>query len=122
MDFDGVIHQYVTPWIAPDVIPDPPVEGAIEWLNEMRRHFDVFVMTTRARPQPVEGRDGLFDGCYAIRTWLAFHGLPNADEILVTHEKLPALAYIDDRGWRFEGPGTFPTAEQIHRARPWNKS
>lgn len=34
VDFDGVLHQYTTPWSNAATIPDPPVDGAIAWLNE----------------------------------------------------------------------------------------
>lgn len=123
VDFDGVLHAYTTPWIAPDVIPDPPVPGAIEWLRAMDKRFDIVILTTRARPQAVEGREdeGLVDGCAAVKGWLHEHGMAPEEtaDILVTCEKVPALVYIDDRAWRFTG--RFPMAEEIHRARPWNK-
>ena len=32
VDFDGVIHSYTSGWEGIDMIPDPPVEGAIKWL------------------------------------------------------------------------------------------
>jgi hypothetical protein len=109
VDFDGVIHQYTTPWIAPDVIPDPPVLGAIEWLNEIRNDFTVIIHTTRAQhPEAIE----------AMGNWLHSHGLEPPTPI-ITNKKLPALIYIDDRGWRFEG--TFPTRQEIHQSRPWYK-
>ena len=34
VDFDGVIHSYTSGWKGIDVIPDDPVPGAIEWLEE----------------------------------------------------------------------------------------
>ena len=33
VDFDGVIHSYKSGWRGVAVIPDPPVPGAIEWLE-----------------------------------------------------------------------------------------
>jgi hypothetical protein len=42
-------------------------------------------------------------------------------EIKVTAKKPPALIYLDDRAVRFTGPGSFPSPEDIHRARPWHK-
>lgn len=114
VDFDGVLHSYTSLWVAPDVIPDPPVDGAIEWLNEIGKDFTVIIFTTRG--QTLSGR-------LAVRAWLRQHG---ADPDVMKHaevtaKKSPALVYIDDRAWRFEGPGTFPTRQQIHEARPWNK-
>lgn len=110
VDFDGVIHSYVSPWVAPQVIPDPPVDGAIEWLSAIQEHFDVVIFTTRGKT---------VDGSRAVHEWLSEHGLQDAEKLLVTDEKPAALIYIDDRGWRFEG--RFPTKDEIHEARPWNK-
>lgn len=115
VDFDGVLHRYDTPWIDAETIPDPPVEGAIEWLNEMATRFYVVVMTTRARTD---------EGCRAVKQWLQDHGANGVGSmgvglIDVTALKPPALVYIDDRAWRFEG--RFPTANEIHQAKPWHK-
>ena len=119
VDFDGVIHSYTTPWISPEVIPDPPVEGAIAWLAEMLEHFSVCIHTTRARTP---------EGVAAVRAWLKAHAPKDRPDMQlfetyfrITSEKPAALIYLDDRAYRFEGPGTFPTRDQIHRARPWNK-
>lgn len=110
VDFDGVIHSYTTPWVAPEVIPDPPVPGAIEWLHEMSAGFRVVIHTTRARTA---------EGCLAIYKWLAENGY-EGDGVEASYEKVPALIYIDDRAWRFTG-SNFPSKEEIHAARPWNK-
>jgi hypothetical protein len=122
VDFDGVIHSYTSPWVAPEHIPDPPVEGAIEWLNEIQKDFDLVIFTTRG--STTEGRA-------AVREYLYAHGFVQAgeheDELyritlpVVTAEKHAALVYVDDRAYRFEGPGTFPTTQQIYAAKPWNK-
>jgi hypothetical protein len=115
VDFDGVIHSYTSPWVAAEVIPDPPVDGAIEWLNQMRREFEVVIFTTRGES---------YKGAKAVKEWLIEHGLEVVGDgwgqVAVTAVKPKALVYIDDRAWRFEG--TFPTADEIHMARPWNKS
>lgn len=111
VDFDGVLHSYTSGWQGAHVIPDPPIPGAIDWLNEIVKNFEVVIMTTRG-DQP-----GAND---AIRAWLRRHGY-NRGPLLVTSHKVPALVYIDDRGWRFTGDN-FPTVEQVHRAIPWNKT
>lgn len=113
-DFDGVINSYSTPWIAADVIPDPPVEGSIEWLEMLTQHYEVVVHSTRAAVE---------DGADAIAAYLKKHGLSDRalSRISVTAEKPIAQIYLDDRGWRFEGPGTFPTLEQIAAFQPWNR-
>ncbi len=110
VDFDGVLHSYVTPWIDATTIPDPPVEGAIEWLNGIARQFDVVILTTRGKTDAAR---------QAVCGWLRKHGYEGTFPE-VTDRKVPALVYVDDRGWRFEG-SNFPTADEVHQARPWNK-
>ena len=116
VDFDGVLHSYTSPWVNAETIPDPPVPGAIEWLREIVKDFQVIIFTTRGKTDA---------GRAAVIAWLLKHGLHEAMaggvSFPVTAEKPPALVYLDDRAIRFEGPGTFPTAQQIHAARPWNK-
>lgn len=110
VDFDGVIHSYTSPWVDPDVIPDPPVIGAIDWLAAMLDRFKVVIFSTRC--ESLQAR-------VAMRKYLRDNGLERADEIEFTTGKPPCLIYIDDRAWRFEG--TFPTADEIHAAKPWNR-
>lgn len=109
VDFDGVLHSYESPWINAHTIPDPPVPGAIDWLWEMSKHFDILVHTTRGKT--ARGR-------FAVREYLAKNGYDGP--LTVSAWKGPALVYIDDRGLRFDGTN-FPTREEIHQLRPWNK-
>ena len=120
VDFDGVIHQYNLPWINAHTIPDPPVPGAIVWLQRMVQHFNVVIFSTRATT---------WRGRWAMRAWLKAQagnlfwesqGIRGLEEIKFTAKKPIALIYIDDRGWRFNG-SNFPTSQEIHDARPWNK-
>lgn len=120
VDFDGVLHAYTSAWRIDEhghgAIDDPPVLGAIAWLEQMVEHFDVWIFTCRMldpRRSHVEQR---------IRDWLLVHGLsPIAlARLLFTHEKPHADVYIDDRGFRFEG--RFPTVAELAELRtPWNK-
>lgn len=112
VDFDGVLHSYTSPWVNPETIPDPPVAGAIEWLMEIEKDFAVVIFTTRGKTP---------EGQRAVRHWLHENGWASGMNVTVTAEKPPALIYLDDRAWRFEGPEDWPTAEEIHQARPWNK-
>lgn len=112
VDFDGVLHSYTSPWVNAETIPDPPVPGALEWLAEIAADFNVVIFTTRGKTP---------EGQRAVRHWLHENGWSAGMNATVTAEKPPALIYLDDRAYRFDGPGTFPTADQIHRARPWNK-
>lgn len=119
VDFDGVLHSYISPWTKPDEIHDPPVPGAIEWLHQMVQQFDVMIFSTRAET---------WRGERAIEEWLKRYassiywegvGCVGIEEVRITYKKEPAIIYIDDRGWRFEG--TFPEATLILSLRPWNK-
>ena len=125
VDFDGVIHQYVSKWTKATEISDPPMPGAFEWLQEMVKHFDVVIFSARLTPHP-KG-DGTLDWETAnkakemMRVWFRNHGMPEhaIDELVFWQQpgKPTALVYIDDRGFRFEG--TFPSKKQIHQLRPW---
>lgn len=120
VDFDGVINSYSSGWTGPRSFPDPPVRGSIEWLHQMVQKFDVVILTTRARH---------FGAKWAIRKWLRKHsgylyyeapGFMGIESVRITNKKIPALIYIDDRAWRFNGDG-LPDAKTIHKLRPWNK-
>jgi len=119
VDFDGVIHEYCTPWINAHTIPDRPVPGAIEWLFHTIQKMDIVIFSTRCKT---------WRGRRAMKAWLKNHAegvwWPSPDsigleEVKFSYTKLPALVYIDDRAFRFEG--FFPTIEQIHKLKPWNK-
>lgn len=117
VDFDGVLHSYTSPWVNAHTIPDPPVPGAIDWLARAVQSFKVVIYSTRCRT---------WRGRRAVRRWLERHagalwydapGAKGIEDVGLSYEKPPALVYIDDRAWRFEG--RFPTKEEIHAARPW---
>ncbi len=129
VDFDGVIHSYTSPWVAPHLIPDPPVDGALKWMREMLGHFQVLIFSTRCRT---------WRGRRAMRRWLWRHdtgenypysmwqdnlmGSDTLSEVKFSKNKPPALIYLDDRAVRFTGPRSWPTVNEIHKAKPWNKS
>lgn len=113
VDFDGVLHQYDGKWGGHEVIPGEPVPGAIEWLEQTAEHFKVAVLTTRCFT---------FEGRMAVLQWLARYCSAEALEwITCPTTKPPALLYIDDRAWRFEGTN-WPSRQDIHRAIPWWKT
>lgn len=101
VDFDGVIHSYDKGW-QDGTIYGVPLPGSLEALDALLGKYAVFVHTTR---DP-----------YQVEDWLAGHGvncvIDNGDGepefwngrgvVLVTRRKYPAVAYIDDRGIRFE--------------------
>lgn len=46
-DFDGVIHSYISGWQGITTIPDPPVPGIAEAIQNIRKHYVVAVVSTR---------------------------------------------------------------------------
>lgn len=104
LDFDGVIHSYTSGWIEADVVPDPPVPGAIEFIQGcLDEGMRVAIFSSRSNTE--RGRQ-------AIKNYIAEHGrnlLKNLDEIEYPTEKPPALLTIDDRAVTFEG--VFPDIE-----------
>lgn len=87
LDFDGVIHSYRSGWTGP-VPLDPPEPGALEFVNALLdQGAKVVIVTTRAAE--LEGQLGTTD-------WLRYHGFPTG-QLRVTNEKVPAIAYVDDR-------------------------
>lgn len=119
VDFDGVIHSYKSPWVNAHTIPDVPVEGAIEWLFHTIQKMDIVIFSTRCKT---------WRGRRAIKQWIKRHAdaiwWPSPDsrgleDLKFSYKKLPALVYLDDRAMRFTG--VFPTVDEIHKAKPWNK-
>lgn len=130
VDFDGVIHSYTTRWQSAEIIPDPPVLGALGWLAMIKKDFQVAIFSTRCaddaccaavRDYLQRDHDRAFDPAIGGVIDAVQFGLgDDAERFIYTNEKVPALLYVDDRGYRFEGTN-FPTAEEIHQLRPWNK-
>jgi len=81
--------------------------------------MDVYIHSTRCKSRAgIQAmREWLYT--YADGIWYPAPGFVGLEEVKYTYEKVPALIYIDDRAWRFEG--VFPTLQQIHQAKPWNK-
>ena len=108
LDFDGVIHQYLRPSRSPMDIPNEPVAGAREAIAKLRRKYFVAVCSTRCI-NPVGQR--------AVEGWLRKHKIA-VD--LVTDLKVPARAYVDDRGVPFRGKWP-ETLRDIEGLVPWNR-
>jgi len=120
LDFDGVIHSYTSGWQGATNIPDPPVEGAIEFMADaLRLGYDVVIHSSRAR---------YWGGIRAMRQWLRqVSGMMWYDTMDVGLEmvrfvrwKPPAIVTIDDRAIRFTG--TFPSPKDAAAMLPWNKA
>lgn len=118
LDFDGVIHSYSSGWKGADVIPDPPVDGAFEFIREAGQHFDVQVFSSRSH-QP--------GGIEAMRAWfnkwqsadIASFGEALMDVVSFPDHKPSAMISIDDRALTFTGQ--WPALETLKGFKPWNK-
>lgn len=123
VDWDGVLHSYVSGWKGASVIPDPPVPGAIEWLHRMVNddRFEVCIYSSRSRQ---------WGGKRAMRAWLKKHAgmlwysgpgrlSVGLEDIKFPTKKPAAFLTLDDRCFRFDG--TFPTPDAINEFLPWNK-
>lgn len=110
-DFDGVIHSYTSGWQGEDTIQDPPVPGIREALKEIHdAGYEVVVVSTRC---------ATIKGHGAIEAWLYDNGMREYID-KVCKEKLPAVAYIDDRAICFDGhPETL--LKKIQNFLPWYK-
>ena len=101
VDFDGVLHAYSKGW-HDGTIYDGPVEGALDALRILLASYAVVIHTTRDPAPVVRWLTGFgFDAEYFPGEQPQFWNFQGA--ILVTNRKLPAFAYIDDQGIRFEG-------------------
>lgn len=128
IDFDGVINSYTSGWKGTDVIPDPPVPGAIEALLGYMDHFTVCLVTSRFNAWQEDPQTPQ----YAVTAWLRDNGVPvdkinrfadtgplQEGKINFCTSRPAAVLTIDDRGWTFDG--TFPSVEQIKAFRTWQK-
>ena len=108
-DFDGVIHSYKSGWQGENIIPDSPVDGIKEAIEEIRKSgYEVIVVSTRC---------ACYEGKVAIFEWLKKYGIVVDD---VCKEKPPAICYIDDRAICFDGkPDTL--LDKIKLFKPWNQ-
>jgi len=148
LDFDGVIHSYVSGWKGPRNIPDPPVNGAIEFIINtlIEDKYKVAIYSSRSR---------YLGGRRAMKKWLHYNfsvnSLPDygsakkpfkdwigrtafadpydfevdfAGKALIKSiqwplMKPPAYLQIDDRAITFNGE--FPTSGEIDEFKPWYK-
>lgn len=103
VDFDGVIHSYDKGW-QDGKIYGQMLPGFLDWLYKVEKHFRVVVHTSRS-PR-------------AVQSWLEERGV----NVVVTNEKPPAWAYIDDRGIQFQGNWNAPeiSVDSLLEFRPWN--
>lgn len=98
IDFDGVIHK-CSKGFYDGTIYDPPVEGVETALQRIAQKYQIIVYTAKAKQDRpiVNGKTGT----ELVWEWLRDN---NLDQFItaVTAEKPRAVAYIDDKGVRFD--------------------
>jgi hypothetical protein len=107
-DFDGVVHSYKSGWKGAAIIPDPEVEGIREAIEEIRKEFQVVIVSSRCYQE---------GGIEAIKKFLADNNIVVDD---VTHEKPPAFLTIDDRCICFDGDSK-SLLSKIKAFKPWHR-
>lgn len=122
LDFDGVMHSYVSGWQGIDVIPDPPVDGVFEFIEMASEHFQVQVYSTRSADD--NGWQAMIDWFLEKRLiWWLGRGLGPETRALAGVEfprkKPPAFVSLDDRVLTFTGE--WPDIETLRNFKPWNK-
>lgn len=105
-DFDGCIHSYRSGWKGATIIPDPPVAGIKEVIDDLRQDCKVVVVSTRCFQN---------GGIDAIKEYLRLNNI-EVDDVL--GEKPPAYVYIDDRGLTFDG-NTHGLADKVRNFKNW---
>jgi hypothetical protein len=113
VDFDGVIHSYTSPWTGPCNISDPPVDGALKFLQEATEHFRVHVFSSRSHePGGVTAMKAyLHSRSDEWRAWM--------DLIEWPLTKPPFAVALDDRVLTFTGQ--WPSMETLKSFKPWNR-
>ena len=112
IDFDNVVHSYTSPWSASADITDPPLPGAVEWLERLADEGARIILHTCRftawnpdaagfiAGDPIEVESAVWD-------WLKKHGLSDLACERITMwtwvGKPYADAYVDDKAIEFEG-------------------
>lgn len=125
VDFDGVIHSYTSGWQGEEVVADPPVPGALDWLWAATKVFDVHIYSSRSKS--LYGRLAMF-------TWVVInsakelgpdHPMAQFDKenypLRFSAEKPAAFLTIDDRALRFDGDWAAFSPADLLNFKPWNK-
>lgn len=129
LDFDGVIHSYTSGWKGATTIPDPPVPGAFEFIEQALEWFDVQIFSSRTGQwedrdsglQRVTGESAMMDWClhWAIEKLGPIRGRGVFHSLSFPSRKPSAFVTLDDRALTFNG--LWPSVETLRSFKPWNK-
>ncbi len=100
VDFDGVIHSFSRGYVCPEIY-DTPMPGAHEALQRLLKEYAVHILSARDAREVIKWCRRQFPD---LKFALIPKSAPDWQKegvIGVTNTKLPAIAYIDDRGIRF---------------------
>ena len=112
VEFDRVVHSDTSAWVASDVIEDPPMPGAIEWLERLAAEGARIFLHTCRLTQWQPHSDGYTPGDLeaskaALLAWLTKYGLsPKALKRITLWcyvGKPFAHVYVDDKAVAFTG-------------------
>lgn len=118
LDFDGVIHLYVSGWTSPEEVRDGPVPGAMDFLDKARGWFKIAVFSSRsATPGGIEAMQKWLLGQLKTRFGPG-KGTEIAAEIDWPTEKPAAKVTLDDRAIQFAG--VWPSIPRLLEFEPWN--
>lgn len=128
VDFDGVIHSYTSGWRGAHFIPDPPVPGALQFLIDAVKVFNVHIYSSRSKEDA---------GIKAMESWIDYWfdkefgwdkgvdavSAANSvrNELVFSNEKPAAFLTIDDRAVCFDGDWSKLLPEELLKFKPWNK-
>lgn len=126
LDFDGVIHSYTSDWKGADIILDPPVTGAFDFIIAAAKYFDIQIYSSRSsQPGGIEAMKVWFDYHWCIYNNLDYETTEmNQEGHILSYLKFPiqkpnAFLTIDDRSITFNG--SWPIVEELLSFKPWNK-
>jgi len=98
IDLDGVIHDYINGWNNGKL--GDVINNTKESIDDIRNTFNnvkIIIFTTRAS---YKGNDNTEEQIKNVKNFLEKNNIYYDN---ITGEKLGALIYIDDNGWRFSG-------------------
>lgn len=123
LDFDGVVHQYRSPWQAATIIPDDVTDGFFEWAERAAPHFTIAIYSSRSKEPG--GREAMMLWLHAQRKkWRLGGGKSETDNPVAFDfpaHKPPAVLYIDDRALRFDGDWSALDPVALLAFKPWNR-
>lgn len=100
IDFDGPIHRYGKGWICKEIY-DEPTEGVHFALQKLIKTHALHILSARPAVEILAWCELKFPDLKFALIPSDTHYWQVEGVIGITNTKLPAIAYIDDRGLRF---------------------